>query len=65
MKTYICDICQKVIDNPYKMKMREFYVGVSFFEYCCVPEETSRKTKIHLCGDCFEMLKNKAKKVKR
>lgn len=54
MKTYICDICQAVIPDPYKVKMREFYIGAAFYEYCCLPEKMKRKTKIHLCGDCFE-----------
>lgn len=28
MKVYQCDCCNKVISDPYKVKMKKFYVGV-------------------------------------
>lgn len=65
-KKYICDMCETVIDNPYSVKMREFYIGA---DYECgtvfpIPIKTS-KFKIHICGDCFRTLKNiKDKKEK-
>ena len=28
MRVYQCDCCNKVISDPYTVKMKEFYVGV-------------------------------------
>ena len=49
MKAYICDSCGKTIYNPHREKMREFYV-----EYYRI--DMSRKTKIHLCNECYRGL---------
>lgn len=59
MKTYVCDACGVVIDDPYSVKMREFFVA--FGSDMC-PEPFKEKVKIHLCNDCFKGLKNVARK---
>lgn len=28
MRIYQCDSCHKIIENPYIVKMKEFYVGI-------------------------------------
>ena len=57
MKSYICDICEKPITDPYRANMREFRFAVTYeFGFGCPTEEKTR-TKIHLCGDCFDELK--------
>lgn len=61
MKTYVCDLCDHVIKEPYKMNMREFFVGAAFESYGVLPENSKRRQKIHLCGDCFETLKSVAR----
>ncbi len=56
MKVYQCDACEKAIKDPYKEKMKEFFVGCHF-DYCGVfPENSKRKIKVHLCDDCFKGL---------
>ena len=56
MKTYVCDACDVVINSPYEMKMKEFYVGCSFELAGVFPNPTRRKTVVHLCDDCFHAL---------
>ena len=50
MKVYQCDCCNKVISDPYKVKMKEFYVGVDidYFSGIEIPVERKRKIKIDL-----------------
>lgn len=52
MKAYICDICKKVIENPFYSRMREYYIDISDS-----PEYRSPKQTVHMCGDCFEAIK--------
>lgn len=58
MKVYQCDCCNKVITDPYTVKMKEFYVGIDieFFSQIGIPIESKRKIKIQLCDDCFKGL---------
>ena len=56
MKTYQCDGCGKVIKNPYKAKVREFFIGCNFDFGMALPENSKRKTKVHLCEDCYHGL---------
>lgn len=60
-KKYICDICNAVIDDPYKAQMREFYIGCEYESGSLhpIPIKTF-KTKIHICDVCFKTLKNAA-----
>lgn len=63
MRVYQCDSCKKkTITNPYKVKMKEFALGVDF---CCgilLPTKSKLKIKIHLCEDCYEGLQLLANK---
>lgn len=59
MRTYQCDSCYKIIENPYIVKMKEFYVGMMDID--CIsgivaPVERKRKIKIQLCNDCYKGL---------
>lgn len=56
MKVYECDACKKIIQDPYEVKMKEFYVGCSFETCSVLPSNYIRKVKIHLCDDCFNGL---------
>ena len=56
MKTYICDSCQRVIHEPYEMKMKEFYIGCSFELSGVFPNPSKRKIVVHLCDECFNGL---------
>lgn len=58
MRIYQCDSCNKVISDPYKVKMKKFYVGVDidYFSGIEIPVERKRKIEIHLCDDCFKGL---------
>lgn len=58
---YICDSCGMVIDDPYKVKMKEFYVGYDFDYGMTFPVNSHRKKKVHLCDECYHALKKFAK----
>ena len=64
MKTYVCDACHDVIDKPHNVGMKEFYIGASFDYDCVFPYNATRKTKVHLCDDCYHSLKYLADKQK-
>lgn len=62
MRVYQCDCCNKVISNPYTVKMKEFkefYVGI------VIPIESKRKIKIQICDDCYKGLHLIAEKRER
>lgn len=58
MRVYQCDSCNKVITNPYIVKMKEFYVeiDIEYFSQIGIPIESKRKIKIQLCDDCYKGL---------
>lgn len=58
MRVYQCDSCYKIIENPYIVKMKEFYVGIDieYFTRITTPIERKRKIKIQLCDDCYKGL---------
>lgn len=58
MRVYQCDSCNKVISDPYTVKMKEFYLGVDTDCLSGVPfpVESKRKIKIHLCDECYKGL---------
>ena len=63
-KVYKCDSCGSVIENPYAVKMKEFYIGAKFDFGMCFHEESKQKVKIHLCNECYKGLRTIANKVK-
>ena len=63
-KVYKCDSCGATIENPYKVKMKEFYIGAKFDLGMCFPEDSKQKVKIHLCGKCYKGLCTIANKVR-
>lgn len=67
MKVYQCDCCNKVITDPYTVKMKEFYVGIDieYFSQIEIPVERKKKIEIHLCDDCFKGLHVIAEKKER
>lgn len=52
-KRYICDVCYKVINNPFELKMKEFCIGTEIDEFGCWPCTAKYRSKIHMCGDCY------------
>lgn len=64
MRIYQCDSCYKIIENPYIVKMKEFYVGIDteYFTRIKTPIERKRKIKIQLCDGCYKGLHLMAKK---
>lgn len=58
MRIYQCDSCYKIIENPYIVKMREFYVGIDteYFSRIKTLVKSKRKIKIQLCDDCYKGL---------
>lgn len=57
MKAYVCDACGETMKDPYEAKMRMFYIGVEFdYGYAFRRNAKTRKTKVHLCGDCYGAL---------
>lgn len=67
MRVYQCDCCNKVISDPYTVKMKEFYLGVDtdYFSGIAISVECKSKIKIHLCDDCFKGLHVIAEKKER
>lgn len=58
MRVYKCDSCYKIIENPYHVKMKEFYlrVDIEYFTRIRTPVKSKRKIKIQLCDDCYKGL---------
>lgn len=58
MRIYQCDSCKKVIEDPYTVKMKEFYLGVDIdcLSGIEIPIESKRRVKIHLCDECYKGL---------
>ena len=69
MRIYQCDCCNKVIADPYTVKMKEFYVGVDTdclnLIGIAISVKIKRKIKIYLCDDCYKSLHVIAEKKKR
>ena len=63
-KVYQCDSCKQTIENPYDVKMKEFYYSAGYVLGAIIPEESKRKVKIHLCDKCFQGLCTIANNVK-
>ena len=64
-EAYVCDACGITITDPYNVKMKEFYIGwtsdsvVGLFSF-----KDKRRTKVHLCDDCYHALCEIAEKKK-
>lgn len=56
MKGYICDICEKFVDNPFKVHMREFVMAIDFGDGTDSPLKIRKK--VHMCGDCYTKFVN-------
>lgn len=59
MRIYQCDSCKKAIEDPYTVKMKEFYVGMMDIDSgsgIVIPIERKKKIKIQLCDDCYKGL---------
>lgn len=56
MRKYVCDLCGKVIENPYKAKLTQFCFMVKSEPYGVFEEDTKLKFKIDLCKGCLEKL---------
>lgn len=62
-KKYVCDICNKVMDDPYEAHMREFYIGHGYENgHAYLTPIKTFKTKIDICGECFKKIKVKEEK---
>ena len=64
MKVYKCDACGRMIENPHEAEMREYTYHTEVDEYGVWPFPIRRKTKIHLCGDCYHGLNVIAERAK-
>ena len=64
MKVYKCDSCGRTIDNPYKVKMKEFYISYEYDYGIAFPYNYRKKTKIHLCENCYRGLYSLVEKVR-
>ena len=67
MRVYQCDSCNKVIQDPYIVKMKEFYVGIDteYFTRIKTPIERKRKIKTQLCDGCYKGLNLIAERKER
>ena len=67
MRVYQCVSCYKIIENPYIVKMKEFYVGIDteYFTRIKTLVKSKRKIKIQLCDDCYKGLNLIAEKKER
>lgn len=64
-KVHLCDICEQPVKDPYKAKMRTFYLGSEIDEHGVwpVPIKTFKK-RVDICGECYAALKKGVKNVK-
>lgn len=67
MRVYQCDSFNKVIADPYTVKMKEFYVEIDteYFTRIKTLVKSKRKIKIQLCDDCYKGLNLIAEKKER
>ena len=56
MKGYICDICEKFVDDPFKVHMREFVMTIDWGDGTANPSKI--RNKVHMCGDCYTKFVN-------
>ena len=56
-KVYICDSCRTVIDNPFEVRMKEFYIGRDFELEGVFLFPSTCKRRIHLCDECYKNLR--------
>lgn len=57
-KVYQCECCKRIITDPYRMLMREFYLSQEH-KYIIGTFVTRKiKRKITLCGNCFQQISN-------
>lgn len=61
---YICDSCGKVIDDPYDVRMREFFIDAEYDLSQWWYRPVKHKCRIHLCDGCFKGLNKLADKKK-
>ena len=61
MKTYVCDSCKKIIDDPFEIKMKEFFYVADYDFGTAFPSPFKQTAKIHLCDECFNGLRLIAK----
>ena len=53
---YFCDVCNKIVYNPHKALMREFYIERDPSWGVVREYKRRHKVKIHLCYDCYTAL---------
>lgn len=54
MKKYVCDICDRIVDKPYNVMMKEFRVGYEYYLLQGkVPKDEKVRKKIHMCPECW------------
>ena len=64
-KVYKCDACEVMIDNPYKARMKEFYIGTQYdVIWGMLPINCKDTTKVHLCEECYKGLKKIGQNIK-
>lgn len=56
MKGYICDICEKFVDDPFKVHMREFVMTIDWGDGTA--NQSKIRNKVHMCGDCYTKFVN-------
>ena len=56
MKAYVCDACQKTITDPYKEKMKEFFIKAQWEQGKMFFVAEANKKTIHLCEECYKGL---------
>lgn len=62
-KVYKCDCCERIIEDPFETKMKEFYIGCEFDMSGAWPVNCTKKTRVHLCDDCYKGLGELVKKL--
>jgi hypothetical protein len=63
MKAYICDCCGIAITKPYTVKMIAFFWACSDDIDGISAKKAKEKHKIHLCGNCFDGLRQISEKA--
>lgn len=63
MKIYKCDSCGRMIKDPYREKMKEFYIVLDDEFGICIPRNRKRRTKVDICSECWWGLRQISEKA--
>ncbi len=56
MKVFQCDCCKKIIEDPFEVNFREYYLAAEYTLGAYFPVNSRKREKTDLCVDCYKNL---------